>query len=119
MMNAMLWLEENWEMICICFGIFVNLLGLGYNVFKLCRAGRIKSAAQWIAVMEAAREFEQEAETFERYSAAEKLQYVLSRLRVFTAELGCRFDEEAIIGRIEADIDFSKAINGKDTDRPD
>lgn len=117
MMNAMLWLEENWEMICICFGIFVNLLGLGYNVFKLCRAGRIKSAAQWIAVMEAAREFEQEAETFERYSAAEKLQYVLSRLRTFTAEIGCAFEEERLIEQIEADIAFSKAVNARKSER--
>ena len=116
-MNVMLWIEDNWEMICICFGIFVNLLGLGYNVFKIWRSGHVKSVADWLAVMEAAREFEQEAETFSCYSAAEKLQYVLSRLRVFTAEIGCEFDEERLIAQIEADIAFSKAVNADKSDR--
>ena len=116
-MNVMLWIEDNWEMICICFGIFVNLLGLGYNVFKIWRSGHVKSVADWLAVMEAAREFEQEAETFSCYSAAEKLQYVLSRLRVFTAEIGCEFDEERLIAQIEADIAFSKAVNARKSER--
>lgn len=116
-MNALLWIEQNWEMICICFGILVNLAGLAYNIFKFCRAGHAKNAANWIAVLEAARNFEQEAEGFADYSAAEKLQYVLSRLRVFTAELGYAFDEERLIAQIEADIAFSKAVNADKSGR--
>lgn len=116
-MNMLLWLEQNWEMICICFGILVNLAGLAYNVFKLCRSGKTKNAHHWIAILEAAREFEKEAETFADYSATEKLQYVLSRLRVFTAELGCAFDEERLIAQIEADIAFSKAVNAQKSER--
>ena len=116
-MTVMLWLEENWEMICIWFGILVNLLGVGYNVFKLCRTKHAGGAADWIAILEAAREFEQEAETFADYSATEKLQYVLSRLRIFTAELGLAFDEERLIAQIEADIAFSKAVNAHKSER--
>ncbi len=116
-MTVLLWLEGNWETICICFGILVNLAGLAYNIYKLCRSGHAKSAADWIAILEAAREFEKEAETFADYSAAEKLQYVLSRLRVFTAELGYPFDEESLIAQIEADIAFTKAVNAHKSER--
>lgn len=118
-MNILQWIDENWELICICLGLLFNLVGLIYNLRRARRCGAMTDATDWLAILEAARQYEKEAEGFADYSGAEKLQYVLSRLRVFTAELGCRFDEEAIIGRIEADIDFSKAINGKETDRPD
>ena len=116
-MNILLWLNQNWELICICFGILVNLAGLVYNVLKFCRSGQARQAADWLAVLEAAREFEKEAEAFADYSAAEKLQYVLSRLRVFTAELGCSFDEERLTAQIEADIAFSKAVNARKSER--
>ena len=118
-MNILQWIDENWELICICFGLLFNFVGLIYNLCRARRCGAMTNAADWMAILEAARQYEKEAEGFSDYSGAEKLQYVLSRLRVFTAELGCRFDEEAIISHIEADIDFSKAVNGKDADRPD
>lgn len=116
-MNIAEWLNENWELICICFGLLVNLVGLIYNIRKYIRAGHAQSAADWLAILEAAREYEMEAERFPEYSAAEKLQYVLSRLRVFTAELGCSFDEERLTDRIRADIAFSKAVNAPKSER--
>ena len=103
--------EANWELLCILFGILVNLGGLVYNVYKLYRSGCAKSAKNWLAILDAARQYEKEAEQFTEYSSAEKLQYVLSRLRVFTSEMGCSFDEERITAQIEADIAFSKEVN--------
>ena len=105
------WFHVNWEFICILFGILVNLAGLVYNVYKFCRSGRAKVAHNWLAVLEAARQYEKEAEGFPEYSSAEKLQYVLSRLRIFTAKLGCEYDEERLVAQIEADIAFSKEVN--------
>lgn len=116
-MGLLLWLEQSWEAICIFFGILVNLAGLAYNVYKFCRTRHARHVADWLAVLEAAREFEKEAEAFADYSAMEKLQYVLSRLRAFTAELGSDFDEERLTAQIEADIAFSKAVNARKSER--
>ncbi|MBQ9099509.1 MAG: hypothetical protein IJY50_08810 [Clostridia bacterium] len=113
-MNVILWLNRNWELICICLGVLVNALGLVYNICRSFRAGRTKSAEDWLAILEAAREYECEAERLVHYDAAEKLQYVLSRLRLFVAERGCSFDESAMIEQIEADIAFSKQVNSTD-----
>ena len=115
-MEFLKWFSTNWELIVICFGILVNLAGVGYNIYKFYRAGHNKSAALWLCVLEAAREYEKEAERFVNYTAAEKLQYVLSRLRVFTAELGCSFDEERLTEQIAADIAFSKEVNAVKSD---
>ncbi|MBR6728274.1 MAG: hypothetical protein IKM08_08795 [Clostridia bacterium] len=113
------WIRENWDLILVVFGIAVNVLGLVYNIYKLCRAGKAKSAANWMRITEAARQYEIEAEGFPSYTSAEKLQYVLSRLRIFTAELGCDFDEAALTERIEADIAFSKEVNADKSERLD
>ena len=110
-MNILLWLNQNWELICICFGILVNAAGVAYNIYKLCRSGHAKSATRWLTILEAARQYEVEAEQFQDYTAAEKLQYVLSRLRTLTAELRIPFDEVRLTAQIEADIAFSKAVN--------
>lgn len=116
-MNVLLWLNQNWELICICFGILVNAAGLAYNIYKLCRGGHAKSAACWITILEAARTYEIEAEQFQDYTATEKLQYVLSRLRTLTAELGMPFDEARLTAQIEADIAFSKEVGGTKSER--
>ena len=105
------WIGQNWELICICFGIAVNALGLGYNVYKFWRSGTLHTAQKWLLVLEAAREYELEAERYTGYSAAEKLQYVLSRLRIFTSEMGVTYDEEKLTEQIRADIAFSKEVN--------
>ena len=111
------WIRDNWDLILVLFGVAVNALGLVYNVCRLCRTGKAKNAANWIKLLEAARQYEIEAERFTEYSSEEKLQYVLSRLRIFTAELGCTFDEAALKAEIESDIAFSKAVNADKSDR--
>jgi hypothetical protein len=115
--NILVWLEQNWEMICIAFGVLVNTLGLVYNIYRLCRSGQGKHAQDWLAVLDAARELELEAEACTSFTAAEKLQYVLSGLNAFMAERGCRFDEESLIARVEADIAFSKRVNACKSER--
>ena len=110
-MEFLKWLTAHWELIFVCFGILVNLAGVVYNICKFYRAGHNKGAALWLCVLEAAREYEKEAEAYAHYTAAEKLQYVLSRLRVFTAELGVPFDEEKLTEQISADIAFTKVVN--------
>lgn len=116
-MSVFFWLEAHWEMICIAFGVLVNALGLVYNVYKFCRSPRGKRAEDWIAVLEAARGFEREAEAITAYTAAEKLQYVLARLNEFMAERGCDFEQETLIAQIEADIAFSKEVNARKSER--
>ena len=110
-MSVFEWMGMNWEIVGICFGILVNVLGLAYNVYKLCRSGKIKALQHAMILAEAAREFELEAEGYVGYSAAEKLNYVLSRLRTLAAELGCEYDESKLVAMIESDITFSKGVN--------
>ena len=105
------WIAANWELVGICFGIAVNIAGLAYNVYKFWRTGRLKALQNMSALFEAAREYELQAEQFEDYSSAEKMNYVLSRLRVLSAELGCEFDETELVARNEADIAYSKGVN--------
>lgn len=116
-MGVMEWIHANWELIFICLGVIVNAAGLVYNIIKFCSTGKAKNAANWIAILQAAREYEKEAEGYAEYTSAEKLQYVLSRLRMFTAELGCAYDEAALTDQIEADIAFSKEVNADKSER--
>jgi hypothetical protein len=115
--NFFVWLGQNREAICIAFGVLVNAIGLGYNVYRFCRSGQGRRAQDWLAVLDAARELELEAEACPAFTAAEKLQYVLSGLNAFMAERGCRFDEESLIARVEADIAFSKQVNACKSER--
>ena len=116
-MNVFLWLEQNWEVICIAFGVLVNALGLAYNVYRLCRSGQGKRAQDWLAVLDTARALEIEAEACTAFTAAEKLQYVLSGLNAFMAQRGCSFDEESLVARVEEDIAFSKQVNAHKSER--
>lgn len=104
-------MSANWEMVGICFGILVNLAGLVYNVYRFCSAGKLRALQNMTTLFDAAREYELQAEQYRGYSSAEKLNYVLSRLRVLSGELGCTFDEEEMVARIEADIAYSKGVN--------
>ena len=116
-MEWMQWIGANRELIFLCLGVLINVAGLVYNIVKFCRTGRARNAETWIRILQAAREYEEEAEGFASYTSAEKLQYVLSRLRTFTAELGVAFDEAALTAQIEEDIAFSKAVNTHKSER--
>ena len=111
------WIGANWELVGICFGILVNVAGLAYNVFKLCRSGKLKALQHTVILAEAARDYEKEAVQFEGYSSAEKLHYVLSRLHTLSDELGCAYNEDEMIHMVESDIAFSKCVNSKTEDK--
>ncbi len=113
-MTVLEWISANWELVGICFGILVNAAALAYNIYKFCRTGRLKGLQSMTALFEAAREYELQAEQFTDYSSAEKLNYVLSRLRVLATELGCEFNEAELTARIESDIAYSKGVNATD-----
>ena len=107
----------NWELVGIVFGILVNAAALAYNVYKFCRIGKVRTLENMQLMLEAAREYEMEAERFVGYTSAEKLNYVLSRLRTLAAELGCPFREEEMVAQIEADIAYSKGVNARESDK--
>ena len=109
----------NWELAGILFGILVNAAALAYNVYKFCRNGRVRTLENMQVMLEAAREYEVEAERFEGYTSVEKLNYVLSRLRTLAADLGCAFREEEMVAQIEADIAFSKRVNAPPSEKLD
>lgn len=115
-MKVIEWIWENWELIGICFGILVNAMGLIYNIYKMCANGKLKALQHAVTLAEAARAYELEAEAFEGYNSAEKLNYVLSRLRVLAAELGCTYNETELVRMIEDDISFSKGVNAVSCD---
>ena len=110
-MHFLQWIGENWGIVCVWIGLLVNSAGLVYNLCKLLRTGGLRRAQDWIAVREAARRFECEAEELTHLGGAEKLQYVLCRLREYVAELGAHFTEEELTAAVEADIAFSKEVN--------
>ncbi len=112
------WITANWELICVFFGIIVNAVCVVYNLIEAF-CSEEGSAKAWIALLEAAREYEIEAERFSTYSGAEKLQYVLTRLRALAAEFDHPFDEEKLVEQIRADIAFSKAVNAGESDGQD
>lgn len=105
------WILENWGLICIWLGILANAAGLVYHLCKLLRGGGLRRTEEWLALREAARRFECEAEGFRSFTGAEKLQYVLYRLREYMAERGVSFEEGELISAVEADIAFSKEVN--------
>ena len=103
-MNVLRWIQENRELLYVCFGLLLNLVGVIYHVWRSCRVGGMSQPEDWLAILEAARQFEQEAELLFEGSTAEKLQYVLSKLRAFTAERGLPFEEARLTKQIEADM---------------
>ena len=104
---------SNWELICVACGIVVNLAALVYNFVRFFRSDRSQNALAWLELLGAARKFEQEAEGYATYNAAQKLEYVLERLREFSEEKGIAFERERLIEQINADIAFSKEVNAK------
>ena len=111
-MNAVAkWLGENWGLICICFGILINAVGLVYNVTRYVRAGGLRRAEGWQELLAAVRKYECEAEGIKGLDGAAKLEYVLGNLREYTALLGYEYDEKMLTDVVEGDIGFANEIN--------
>ena len=105
------WIMENFGLAVSVLTIALNLILLGVWVVRTLRGDHATAPAKWLTLLEAARELEIEAEGFANYSAAEKLNYVLSRLRVLSCELEIPYEEERLTAAIEKDIAFSHAVN--------
>ena len=113
------WIGENWGLICICFGILINAVGLVYNVTRYVRAGGLRRAEGWQELLAAARKYECEAESIAGLDGAAKLEYVLSGLQEYTALLGFEYDREMLAGMVEKDIDFVNEMNDIKSERPE
>ena len=113
-----MWLiRENWELICICFGIFVNLLGLLYNVIRYVRAGGLRRAGDWQELLYMLREYECEAEGTQGLDGAAKLEYVLGKMREYTDAIGEAYDREVLSALVARDIAFANEINDIKSER--
>lgn len=110
------WLLANRELAAVLVGILINLLGLIYNIYRLVRAGQTKKLKSILLCLENARQFEIEAEGCEGFDGAEKMNYVLARLRALFAQVGVPFDEEQMRAQVEQDIAFSKQVNAEKSD---
>lgn len=108
---------ENWELICICFGLLVNALGLVYNVVRYVRAGGLRRAGDWQEMLIALRRYECEAEGIEGLDGAAKLEYVLTKMREHTDALGETYDREMLMSAVKRDIGFANEINAIKSER--
>ena len=112
-MNVLNWLLAHRELVALFGVILLNLCALGYNLFCMCKNGKAKEWRNWIELIRAARQYEIEAQGLFGVDGAERLNYVLDRLRSLTAELGCAFEEEKLIAMITEDIDFGNVIGSQ------
>ena len=110
-------ISENWELICICFGLFVNAIGLLYNVIRYVRAGGLRHAGEWEEMLAALRRYECEAERLGALDGAGKMEYVLAKMRDYTEALGESYDREAFGEMVEKDIAFANEINAIKSER--
>ena len=105
------WLGENWEFICICFGILINALGVVYNVYRYVRAGGLRRAEGWQELLDASRKYACEAEGIAGLNGGQKLEYVLTKLREYTDLMGFDFDAELLQELVEGDVRFANELN--------
>ena len=101
----------SWELICICFGLFVNALGLLYNVFRYVRAGGLRRVGDWQEMLAVLRRFECEAEGIVGLDGAGKLEYVLSKMREYSESLGQSFDRDLLDTMVTKDVSFANEMN--------
>ena len=105
------WFAENWELLCICFGILINALGVVYNVYRYVRAGGLRRTEGWQELLDMSRKYACEAEGQEGLSSGQKLEYVLTRLREYTDLMGFDYDAELLTGVVEGEIRFANELN--------
>ena len=110
-------IAENWELICICFGLFVNVIGLLYNIIRYVRAGGLRHAGEWQELLAVLRKYECEAEGIAGLDGAEKLEYVLCKMREYSETVGQKYDREALAEAVERDIGFFNEMNDIKSER--
>ncbi len=108
---------ENWELICICFGLFVNALGLLYNVIRYVRAGGLRRAGEWQEMLATLRRYECEAEGINGLDGVGKLEYVLGKMREYSDTMGQAYDREMLTAVVAKDIGFANELNAIKSER--
>ena len=103
------WVMTHLDLVILALTVLLNLALLASWVLRIWRGDRATALQKWLKMLEAAREFEMEAEGFSHYSAAEKLNYVLSRLRTLAVQLEIPFEEGRLVEAVSRqEIDTSK-----------
>ena len=110
------WVMTHLDLVILALTVLLNLALLASWVLRIWRGDRATALQKWLNMLEAAREFEMEAEGFSHYSAAEKLNYVLSRLRTLAVQLEIPFEEGRLVAAVEKDIAFSKVVNVEESE---
>ena len=110
-------MKENWELICICFGIFVNAIGLLYNVIRYVRAGGLRHTGEWKELLCVLRKYECEAEGITGLDGAGKLEYVLAKMREYSESIGLEYDRETLEETVARDITFVNEMNDIKSER--
>ena len=110
------WVMTQLDLVILALTVLLNLALLASWVLRIWRGDRATALQKWLKMLEAAREFEMEAEGFSHYSAAEKLNYVLSRLRTLAVQLEIPFEEGRLVAAVEKDIAFSKVVNVEESE---
>ena len=113
----MSWIAGNWELICICFGLFVNAVGLLYNIIRYVRAGGLRRAGDWQELLDTLRRYECEAESVAGLNGTGKLEYVLGKMREYTDALGEEYDREMLAATVARDIGFVNEMNAIKSER--
>ena len=112
-MQLIKWFTENPQAVPLLFGILINLAGLAYNLYEYIRSGKGRDVRGWLLMLEAARQFEMEAEATAGLASAGKLAFVLEKLNAFAAGQGLPFDAEKCRRQVEEDIAFTRQVNAK------
>ena len=86
---------------------------LAYNLYEYIRSGKGRDVRGWLLMLEAARQFEMEAEATAGLDSAGKLAFVLEKLNAFAAGQGLPFDAEKCRRQVEEDIAFTRQVNVK------
>lgn len=112
-MQLIKWFTENPQAVPLLFGILINLAGLAYNLYEYIRSGKGRDVRGWLLMLEAARQFEMEAEATAGLDSAGKLAFALEKLNAFAAGQGLPFDAEKCRRQVEEDIAFTRQVNAK------
>ena len=108
---------ENWELICIGFGLLVNAVGLLYNVIRFFRRGGLRRVSEWQELLNVLHGYECEAEGIVGLDGVGKLEYVLSKMREYTEIAGLLYDREMLEEAVARDIGFANELSSIKSER--
>lgn len=98
-------LDMIWNIAVIVF--FISTTGIVYvkKVIDKIKNGKL------IEILGLTKEFVKEAETHVNFSGAEKKEYVMNKLKIFSMENKMNITDEELSDMIERDVDLTKTVN--------